>query len=86
MRPGDLFLIWVIWYSVVRFALETLRVDNWTMGGVPTAMAISTVLTVGALAVLAWRHRPAARDADRWDDPPAPRTDALTRAQAPPAG
>ncbi len=25
MRPGDLFLIWLIWYATVRLALETLR-------------------------------------------------------------
>jgi phosphatidylglycerol---prolipoprotein diacylglyceryl transferase len=71
MRPGDLFLAWVVWYSVVRFGLETLRVGNWTVGGVPTAMIVAAVLTVGALAVLVWRHRPAA-GVDRWGDPPAP--------------
>jgi phosphatidylglycerol:prolipoprotein diacylglycerol transferase len=71
MRPGDLFLAWVVWYSVVRFALETLRVNNWTVGGVPTAMVVSTALAVGALAVFAWRHRPHAAD-DRWGEPPAP--------------
>jgi phosphatidylglycerol:prolipoprotein diacylglycerol transferase len=72
MRPGDLFLGWVIWYSVVRFALETLRVDNWTVGGIPTAMIVSTVLTAAAVGVLGWRHRPAAAGPDRWGDPPVP--------------
>lgn len=69
MRPGDLFLAWVLWYSVVRFGLETLRVGNWTVGGVPTAMIISTLLVLAALAVLAWRHRPGST-ADRWGEPP----------------
>jgi phosphatidylglycerol---prolipoprotein diacylglyceryl transferase len=63
LRPGDLFLGWLIWYSVVRFALESTRTGNWTLGGVPTAMIVSAVLAAGALAVLVWRHRPAARDA-----------------------
>ena len=72
MRPGDLFLGWLIWYSVVRFALETLRTGNWAFGGIPTAMIISTALTAGALVTLGWRHRPAARDADRWEKRPAP--------------
>ena len=63
LRPGDLFLGWVIWYSVVRLAVETLRVNNWTLGGVPTAVAVSVVLLVGALAVLTWRHRPGTQDA-----------------------
>jgi phosphatidylglycerol:prolipoprotein diacylglycerol transferase len=70
MRPGDLFLIWVIWYSVVRFALEPLRTGNWAVSGIPTAMIMSTVLTAGALGVLAWRHRPAAKGADRWSERP----------------
>jgi phosphatidylglycerol---prolipoprotein diacylglyceryl transferase len=63
LRPGDLFLTWVIWYSVVRFALETLRVENWTVGGVPTAMIVCAVLAGAAVAVLTWRHRPATRAA-----------------------
>jgi len=28
LRPGDLALIFFIWYGVVRFALEVLRHDN----------------------------------------------------------
>jgi phosphatidylglycerol:prolipoprotein diacylglycerol transferase len=75
MRPGDLFLGWLVWYSVVRFALEGLRSARWSVGGVPTAMIISTVLVVGALAVLAWRHRPAAKDGDRWADGPVGQPD-----------
>jgi len=87
MRPGDLFLTWVIWYSVVRFALETLRVGNWTLGGVPTAMIVSTVLTVAAIAVLVWRHRPAAGPRERWGDPPVPEAaDAEAAAGRPPGG
>jgi phosphatidylglycerol:prolipoprotein diacylglycerol transferase len=72
MRPGDLFLVWLIWYAVVRFALETLRTGNWTFFGIPTAMILSLAVIVGASAVLAWRHRPAAAGAERWGEPPAP--------------
>jgi phosphatidylglycerol:prolipoprotein diacylglycerol transferase len=70
MRPGDLFLVWLIWYAAVRFALETLRTGNWTIGGIPTAMIVSAAAMAGALIALAWRHRPAARDAERWGEPP----------------
>ena len=70
MRPGDLFLIWLIWYAAVRLLLETLRMNNWTIGGIPTATIISSAVIVGALVALAWRHRPAARDAERWGEPP----------------
>ena len=67
LRPGDLVLVFFIWYGVVRFALETLRQDNWTFFGVPTAQVVSLLFIVPALVVLAWRHRPQHPD----DDPPS---------------
>ena len=70
MRPGDLLLIFFIWYAAVRFGLETLRTGNWVLLGIPTAMLVSSVVIVGALAVLAFRHRPGAAEGDRWGDPP----------------
>ncbi len=70
MRPGDLWLLFIVWYSVVRFWLETFRTGNWTFFGVPTAMVVASAAIVGALAVLAWRHRPGATEGDRWGDPP----------------
>ena len=70
MRPGDLFLLWAMWYAVVRFALETLRPENWTLGGVPTAMIVSTAIFALAVATLLWRHRPGASGGDRWGEPP----------------
>jgi phosphatidylglycerol:prolipoprotein diacylglycerol transferase len=71
MRPGDLFLIFLVWYAAIRLVLETLRTGNWTFFGVPTAMVVSAAVIVVALAVLALRHRPGAADGDRWGDPPA---------------
>ena len=76
MRPGDLFLIFLIWYSVVRFALETLRVGNWTFFGIPTAMVVSAVLIVGSIVLLAIRHRPGAVW-EPWGDPPPPEQELL---------
>ncbi len=60
MRPGDLVLIFFIWYAAVRFALETLRTGNWTFFGIPTAMVVSAAVIVISLVALAWRHRPGA--------------------------
>ncbi len=70
MRPGDLFLVFLIWYAIVRFVLETFRMGNWTFFGIPTAMLVSAAAVVGALAVLAIRHRPGATEGDRWGEPP----------------
>jgi len=57
LRVGDLALTFFIWYGVVRFALETLRHDNWTFFGFPTAQIVSLLFIVPALAILIWRHR-----------------------------
>ena len=58
LRTGDLLLLFFVWYGIVRFALETFRVDNWTFFGVPVAQLVSILVVVPALVILAWRHRP----------------------------
>jgi phosphatidylglycerol---prolipoprotein diacylglyceryl transferase len=67
LRPGDLLLVFFVWYGAVRFGLETFREGNWTFFGVPTAQIVSTLFIVSALAILAWRHRPG----HAADDPPS---------------
>jgi phosphatidylglycerol---prolipoprotein diacylglyceryl transferase len=69
MRPGDLWLMFLIWYSAVRLVLETLRTGNWTFFGVPVAMLVAGAVIVAAVAALAWRHRASAMAGDRWNDP-----------------
>jgi len=60
LRRGDLLLVFFIWYGAVRFALETLRENNWTFFGVPTAQIVAGAFIAGALAILLYRHRPGA--------------------------
>jgi len=67
LRPGDLLLIFFVWYGVTRFSLETLRHDNWTFFGVPTAQIVSLAFIIPAIAILIWRHRPG----HPTDDPPS---------------
>src|SRR3954469_20718636 len=69
MRPGDLFLIFLIWYAIVRFALEMLRTGNWTFFGIPVAMLVSVLAIVGSILLLAYRHRPGAVF-EPWGEPP----------------
>lgn len=71
MRPGDLLLIFFAWYAAVRFWLETFREGNWTFFGIPTAMLISAIVVIAALAALAYRHRPGAVYVP-WGEPPPP--------------
>jgi phosphatidylglycerol:prolipoprotein diacylglycerol transferase len=57
LRPGDLLLVFFIWYGVTRFALEFLRADNWTFFGIPTAQIVSIAfIAVGVVGLLV-RHR-----------------------------
>ena len=58
LRPGDLLLVFFIWYAVVRFVLETFREGNWTFFGVPVAQIVSVLFIVAAGLILLWRHRP----------------------------
>ena len=56
--PGDLLLIFLVWYGVTRFALETLRHDNWTFFGVPMAQIVTFAFIVVGLVGLWYRHGP----------------------------
>jgi len=57
VRAGDLLLVFFIWYGSVRFVLESLKANNWTFFGVPTAQVIAAVTVLGAAAILILRHR-----------------------------
>jgi len=57
LRPGDLVLVFFIWYPTVRFLLETLRTDNWRVGGIPTAQLVSVLFVATSFLVLLYRHR-----------------------------
>jgi len=81
LRPGDIVLLFFAWYGTTRFLLEPLRTNNWTLDGIPTASIISAAAVVGALVLLAWRHRPgAAANDQRPAGPPVPPTPAAPAA------
>jgi prolipoprotein diacylglyceryltransferase len=74
---GDAALMYIMWYGAVRTALETYRVNNWTILGVPTAMWVGIVGLVLAGAWLVYRHRrgwgsPMIRPVDQREPDPAP--------------
>ena len=57
LRPGDLLLVFFIWYGATRFALEFLRADNWTFFGIPTAQIVSMAFIAIGVVGLIVRHR-----------------------------
>jgi phosphatidylglycerol:prolipoprotein diacylglycerol transferase len=58
-RTGDLLFLFFIWYGVVRLGLETLRLNNWTFFGVPTAQLVSVAFIVVGVIGIVLRHRTA---------------------------
>src|SRR5688572_14819457 len=57
LLPGDLLLTFFICYGVTRFALESLRTDNWSFFGVPTAQVVSLAFIAIGVVGLVLRHR-----------------------------
>lgn len=57
LLPGDLFLLYIVQYSVIRFLLEFLRVDVTLVGGVNVSQAVTLVAGLAALVFFIYRHR-----------------------------
>jgi phosphatidylglycerol:prolipoprotein diacylglycerol transferase len=58
LKKGDVFLVYLIFYPMVRFFLEFLRLDASQLGGININQTIMAVVAVLALITLIWRHRP----------------------------
>jgi phosphatidylglycerol:prolipoprotein diacylglycerol transferase len=56
LRDGDIFILYVIYYSVGRFALEGLKINVWTLAGIPTARWISGIAIIVSIAVMVYRR------------------------------
>jgi phosphatidylglycerol:prolipoprotein diacylglycerol transferase len=57
LRRGDLFLIYLVFYSFGRFFLEFLRLDPSPVAGINVNQTIMAVVFVTSAAVLLLRHR-----------------------------
>jgi len=57
LKPGDLFLVYLIVYPVGRFFLEFLRLDASRVYGININQTIMLVVALLAGGVLFWRHR-----------------------------
>ena len=56
-RPGNLFLLYLIWYGLGRALIEGLRTDSLMLGPVRVSQALSILLCLGAAAALLWRRK-----------------------------
>jgi phosphatidylglycerol:prolipoprotein diacylglycerol transferase len=57
LLDGDIVSLYLIWYSVGRLLIETLRPDAWTLSGIPTAQIVSLILILVGAGLIYFRHR-----------------------------
>lgn len=68
LRRGNLFLIYVIWYSIGRFFIEGMRTDSLMIGDfLRTAQVLSLILIAGALVLIFYRRKIGMADAKYLD-------------------
>jgi phosphatidylglycerol---prolipoprotein diacylglyceryl transferase len=58
LKPGDLFLSYMITYPVARFFLDFLRLDASQVAGLNANQTLMVIVALFAAAMLIWRHRP----------------------------
>lgn len=59
LLPGDLLLLYLIWYPLGRFCIEFLRTDSWFFPGTPFNVVhlLSAIAIVASAILLYLRHR-----------------------------
>ena len=63
LPKGDIMLLYAMYYSIVRFFLEGLRIKSevWTLAGVPTVRWICGISIVAGLIILVIQERRSAK-------------------------
>lgn len=56
-KQGEVFLSYVLWYSLGRFFVEGMRTDSLYWGALRVSQVLSVVLFIGALLVVIYRRR-----------------------------
>jgi phosphatidylglycerol:prolipoprotein diacylglycerol transferase len=61
LKPGDLFLVYLVVYPIGRFLLEFLRLDSAQVGGINANQTFMAIVAILSGLALIWRHyrRPA---------------------------
>ncbi|AKP63812.1 prolipoprotein diacylglyceryl transferase [Levilactobacillus koreensis JCM 16448] len=70
-KQGEVFLSYVLWYSLGRFFIEGMRTDSlMLLGIIRVSQLLSVVLFVGALVIWIYRRRAAVTPPDYLDGTP----------------
>lgn len=56
LLDGDIFFSYIIYYGLGRFFLEGLKIDVWTLAGIPTARWISGIAIIVTIVVMVYRR------------------------------
>ena len=56
LKTGDLFLVYLLWYTIGRFFLEFLRLDTSPVAGVNANQTLALVVAVLSAGTLIYRH------------------------------
>jgi phosphatidylglycerol---prolipoprotein diacylglyceryl transferase len=56
MKPGDNFLVYVLFYAVGRFVLEFIRFEDSPILGININQLVMAVLGIASICLLVWRH------------------------------
>ena len=65
LKSGDVFLMYLITYPVIRFFLDFLRLDASEIAGINANQTLMAVVAICSTAVLWWRHRNQERRSSR---------------------
>ncbi|HVN15296.1 MAG TPA: prolipoprotein diacylglyceryl transferase [Anaerolineales bacterium] len=56
-KNGDVFLVYLIVYPIIRFSLDFLRLDASRIAGINANQTLVAIVAILAVALLSWRHR-----------------------------
>jgi len=59
LKPGDVFLVYLIVYPLGRFLLDFLRLDASMVAGINFNQTLMAIVAMASSATLFWRHRTA---------------------------
>ncbi len=63
-KSGDVLLVYLVFYPLVRFSLDFIRLDASMVGGININQTVMGIIALIALGTLIWRHRPGSGDED----------------------
>lgn len=64
LKTGDVFLVYLITYPLIRFLLDFLRLDASQVAGVNANQTFMAIIAILAAAALWWRHRSDLRESN----------------------